>query len=72
MGDMQMAWQVAEKAWAVSSNKSSVAKKQCTTCFDIWKSNGRIKQEKPPLFPPDFEGKCPSCNGELSRPFVPF
>lgn len=71
MNELTRAWKIAEEAWKNSKHRRSVTKRQCERCFEEWKRNGRKEEEKPPFFPPDYEGKCPTCGSELSRPIVP-
>lgn len=72
MSELARAWEAAEKAWRKAKERNAVAKRQCESCFRKWKATGRKEEERPPLFPADYEGKCPTCGSELSRPIVPF
>ena len=63
--------EAAKNAWKKSKAKGSVAKRKCPDCYREWEKNGRRKEERPPLFPPDFEEPCPACGGKFSPPSAP-
>lgn len=69
MSTTQDAREIAEKAWKETKIKHYLCRRKCLVCFEEWKKNGG---DKPPIFPSDYEGPCPTCGGKLSHPSVPF
>ena len=72
MSGLEQAQEAADQAWAESKFKGKAAKRKCPKCFQDWAKKGRKIEEKPPLFPPDYEGNCPVCGSNFSLPFVSF
>jgi len=73
MNTLQEAYAVAEEAWRkCSKEKSGISRRRCPLCFDKWRKDGSKPEDRPPVYPCDFQGKCPSCGGELSHPSIPF
>ncbi len=69
MVGLKEAYEIAKMAWFCAPR--NIYKKKCDLCHKKWGENGCIAEEKPSLFPVNFEGKCPVCGGEL-RQFTPF
>ncbi len=58
-------WIVADRAWRNSKKKEASVKRKCEDCFRKWRKKGSNPDDKPPLFPVDFKGRCPTCKSEL-------
>jgi len=67
---MDECWVIARKAWKESRFKKCMSKKRCENCFRKWLDNGKLPEEKPPLFPPDYDNNCPLCGTALSKPHI--
>jgi len=65
------AWEIAKKAEAEHKNSGN-AKKRCELCFSRWRASGSKEEDKPPVYPADFNGRCPDCGSKLSDSFVSF
>jgi hypothetical protein len=65
---IQEALEIANVAWSTSCMMNCISKRKCKKCHEEWIKNGKQPGEKPPLFPPDYEGDCPVCSGKLSEP----
>jgi len=64
-------WGIAKKAFRASKYKHSFARRRCDFCFAQWRETGAEESKMPPMFPVDYTGRCPSCNGKLSEPVMP-
>ncbi len=71
MSTIEETRKLAEDAWKKFKG-NGIARKKCSLCFEKWKANGRVPEEKPPFFPPDFEGPCPRCGNSFQHPSIPF
>lgn len=47
------------------------AMRKCPNCFEKWEKGGRVDEEKPLLYPADYDGNC-LCGAELSRATISF
>lgn len=64
---LDRAHQMATEAWLVynKTHGKTLAGKRCQNCKEQWRKKGSDITQRPPRFPPDFEGVCPVCGAEL-------
>ena len=55
---------VADEVWKVPGKYKG--KKECEDCVEEAKNNG---DERPPMFPSEYEGNCPRCGGRFRQVF---
>jgi len=59
--------EIAKSAWENSSVGRSFSKKRCLYCMHMWRIEKRPEEDKPPIFPVDYEKNCPVCGCRLER-----
>jgi len=59
--------EIAKEAWDNCDFKKSFSKKRCLYCMHVWRIKKLPDDQKPPIFPPDYEGNCPVCGCRLDR-----
>lgn len=58
----------ATALWAdynAENGRDNLAVMKCTACFEAWLIKGRKTDNRPPVFPPNYEGECPMCGGKM-------
>lgn len=63
--DFKSAHNIAEEAW--KGVKNTIGALRCEKCRKDWSKAGSNMTNRPPRFPANYVGDCPTCGGKLTK-----